>query len=336
MVAQYPTVSVLMTAYKGNDYLLPAINSILDQTYKDLELVIVLDPHEEDICKERIEKLDDPRIYLIKNAKREGLVRSRNIGLRSLRGRYIAIMDSDDISELERIEKEVDFLEKHPDHALAGSPCDIIDESGDVIKKGEEGLNVEQLYYNFLFANQFPHSSVMFRSEVVKKAGSYDERLIVGEDYDLYLRIMENGRAYMFPEVLVRWRRHENSATSGSRDIKESDVFRIIKENIRRSLGVDISDGDLRLYVDHSVRGYSLGSIVSSLNTLERINIKFIENAPEWMDRALLKKISKKKFNSLLTGQIVSNKNLTSIGLLAKNIRCWPSLMAHLIRGRYD
>lgn len=334
MTAQDPSVSVLMTAYKGNEHFLPAVRSILDQTYSDLELLIVLDPHDEDICREQVQKLGDERIRLIENREREGLVRSRNKGLRASRGRYIAIMDSDDISERDRLQKEVDFLEEHPDHAMVGSPCNIIDGEGRTIKKGEALPATEQLYYNLLFANQFPHSSVMYRREVIDKVGAYNEELSYGEDYDLYLRIMEHGRVHMISEALVSWRHHRASYTSTLTDSMRESISTVMKKNIERKLGISVPEEALHLYIDHSIRGLPLGSVLSSLKTLERINSRFVERSDDWMDRNVAGRIARKKYLSLLTGQVVSNRNLTSIALLMRNIKQWPGLLLHVLGKR--
>ncbi|MGA1820243.1 MAG: glycosyltransferase [Thermoplasmatota archaeon] len=326
-----PSVSVLMTAYKGNEHFLPAVRSILAQTYPDLELVIVLDPSEKDLCKEQVIKLDDPRIRLIENRKREGLVRSRNIGLRACRGGFIAIMDSDDVSRPERIEMEVEFLEKNPDHVLVGSPCDIIDDEGAVIKEGEAARSDEQLYYDLLFANQFPHSSVMLRKEVLEKVGEYDEELQYGEDYDLYLRTMEHGRVHMLEYTLVSWRRYGSSVTSTVSEDDRGKMLGIIKRNIKRKLGIDVPPEILMLYIDHSIKGRSLRSIMSSLSLLREINSSFMDRGGGWMDKVEAKKVARRKFLSLLTGQVVSNRGLLSIKLLILNIRYWPGLLFHIL-----
>ena len=326
-----PNVSVLMTAYKGNEHFLPAVESVLEQTYEDLELVIVLDPHPDDICKNTIEKVDDERIRLIINQERKGLVPSRNIALKAARGNYVAVQDSDDISHPDRLEKEVEFLDNETSCLLVGSPCDVITDKGEVIRKGEALPDQEQLYYNLLFANQFPHSSVMFRKEILEKVGGYREELDMGEDYDLFLRIMEHGKVHMLDETLIKWREHKASTTSSKNDLMEKIVLEVIQKNISRTLDHDISVDDLAVMIDNSIKGRRSRSIKRSLEALEDINRTFLERSPSWLDRVKLKRIAKRKFLSLLTGQIVNNRIGVSLQLLFGNIKHWPGLAAHVL-----
>ncbi|MFS8652378.1 MAG: glycosyltransferase family 2 protein, partial [Caldibacillus sp.] len=115
-----PFVTVFMPVYNSGKYLVEAIESILRQTYRNLELLIV-DDGSTDHSIEIIKTFADPRIRLIKNDQNRGIPFTRNVGLKEARGKYLAIMDSDDISHPERIERQVAYLENHPAIDVAGT-----------------------------------------------------------------------------------------------------------------------------------------------------------------------------------------------------------------------
>jgi glycosyltransferase involved in cell wall biosynthesis len=332
MEERAPSVSVLMTAYKGNEHFLPAVKSVLGQTYSDLELVLVLDPHPDDICEKIIAEMDDDRIKMVINEKRMGLVPSRNIALRRSRGKYLAVQDSDDLSDPRRLEKEVKFLDENKDCLLVGCPCDVINEEGEVIRKGQPLQDQEQLYYNLIFANQFPHSSVMIRKGALEKIGGYNEEFELGEDYDLFLRIRDHGRIHMLDEILVKWRDHEASTSSSRNEMMVKNVLKMIRRNISQTLGIKISADALALMIDNSIKGRSVKSVKETLTALESINENFIKNAPDRLDRDRLKEIARRKYLSLLTGQIVNGRLAVSISLIFGNIRHWPGLAVHVLR----
>ena len=115
-----PRVSVFMPVYNAGKDLAEAIQSILDQTYRDFEFVIVNDGST-DTSLQTLQQYTDPRIRLINNDGNKGLIASLNIGLETCQGEYIVRMDQDDISLPQRIEKQVQFLDEHPEYGLAGS-----------------------------------------------------------------------------------------------------------------------------------------------------------------------------------------------------------------------
>ncbi|MFW3145881.1 MAG: glycosyltransferase [Thermoplasmatota archaeon] len=332
MLSKEPAVTVLMVAYKGNEHLREAIESVLGQNFRDMELLIVLDPHPDDICEEMIRTFEDNRIRLVKNERRIGLVRSRNKGLGLAKGEFIAVMDSDDISMPKRLEKSIDYLLRNEDCALVGGLCQVIDDKGNIIKDAAPLRSEEEFFYRLFFYNQLPHSSVMMRTEEALKVGGYREKFAIGEDYDLYLRLMKRGRIHQLPENLVKWRAYDSSVTSKEPELMESEVVLIVKENFKRMLGLEIAREDILLYLDNSIKGRDIASISNSLKNLLRINTMILQTAPEWMDEKRLKRIMKEKYHSLLTGQIVSNKGPRSLIIMIMNPIRMPGLFAHGIR----
>lgn len=207
-----PKVSVVMTVYNGEKYLRQSVDSILNQTYRDFEFIIV-DSHSTDatplILKEYSEKND--RIKIITERRRSTPAKSRNKGIKVARGKYIAVQDADDISLPMRLEKQVEYLEKNRDVILLGTSAYIIDEGGEVIAT-EEVLTGDDKIREVL-PKKVPlyHGSIMFRRKEVGSIGFYHEQLKYSEDHDLYLRTIKIGKIDNLPEPLYMWRLSKNT-----------------------------------------------------------------------------------------------------------------------------
>jgi hypothetical protein len=208
-----PVVSVLMSVHNGRPFLREAIESILAQTFTDLEFLIVNDGST-DGTEEIISSYRDPRIRLIRHASRRGLTRSLNQGLRSAAGRYIARQDSDDVSEPDRLARQVAYMEANPDIGLLGTWYREIDENGSVLAEQRLPCADTDLRWALLFYCPFIHSAAMFRSEVRAAAGLYDEAYVYAQDHDYWLRIAKRFALANLDEILVNYRIHARSMTS--------------------------------------------------------------------------------------------------------------------------
>lgn len=164
-----PKVSVVMATYNAREYLREAIESILNQTFKDFEFLIIDDGSTDDTV-EIIKGYKDPRIVLCQR-KHQGLIATLNYGIKVARGKYIARMDADDISEPKRFELEVRFLDGHQDYALVGTTTQIIDLQGRTLDVSAEPLHHEEIVRGLLVRNVLAHGSVMMRKDVVRKVG---------------------------------------------------------------------------------------------------------------------------------------------------------------------
>lgn len=209
-----PKVTVLMSVYNGEKYLREAIDSILGQTFKDFEFLIIDDGSTDDSA-EIIRSYTDSRIRLIQNEENIGLTRSLNKGLKLAKGQYIARMDADDISLLCRLETQGRFLDEHPRVGLVSSSYIKINVAGEEIgfqKVSTENDEIKELFLKGL--NQFCHPSSMFRKECIKKVGTYREFFKYAQDYDLWRRIAEEYSVANIGEPLLRWRISHNSISS--------------------------------------------------------------------------------------------------------------------------
>ncbi len=247
MSSRRDRVTVLMSVHDGERFLSEAIESILGQTFPDFEFLIVDDGSEDDTWKilTRYAAQDD-RVRLIKNDRRLGLAKSLNKGLAQAKGEYIARMDADDVSLMDRLSSQVSFLDSHPDVGVAGTAVQLIDDTGTVDQPvefpEEHGVLKWQLCF---FYNPFAHPSVMMRSQALMLTGTYDETLATSQDYDLWCRMSGTTRLSNLSEILVLLRKHsasissigfldqqKNALTIGGKLIRETAGQRLRTENI--------------------------------------------------------------------------------------------------------
>ncbi|WP_369765626.1 glycosyltransferase family 2 protein [Flavobacterium sp. WC2429] len=220
-------ISVIMPIYNCELYIKGAIDSILDQTYNNFELLII-DDASTDKTIELVKGYFDVRINLIEKPINTGLTNSLNHGLKIAKGKYIARMDGDDISHPERFAKQVSFLEGNKEIILCGSWFAIVG-SDRIIKLPEYH---DEIKLAFLKGNCIAHPSVMMRKKALDKFSIvYDVSKEPAEDYDLWVRLMLNGRLHNLQEVLLDYRIHNNQV-SQKQDIKQKQKVFEIKCNL--------------------------------------------------------------------------------------------------------
>lgn len=214
-----PKISVIMSVYNGEKFLEEAVLSVLNQTYKDFEFIII-DDGSTDSSLEMLggfEKKDE-RIRLV-SRKNKGLTPSLNEGIKLAQGEYIARMDGDDISMPERFEKQLDFLEKNKEIALCGTWAINIDENGNEIGEYKTPTTHKEIKKMILFHNPFIHPSVMIRKSVFEKVGLYSEHFKHIEDYELWTRVLAHFKTANIQEFLLKYRITGNGVTRKNRKI---------------------------------------------------------------------------------------------------------------------
>lgn len=194
-----PLISVVMATFNDKPkFINQAIQSILDQTYSNFELLILDDSTDED-TKETIDSFNDPRIRVIRGNERLGFVPSLNKGLDLAKGDYIARMDGDDISDKDRFLKEVNFLNLHQGIDVVGGQISIIDENGNITGERNYPLGGLKLLTFFTLRTPVAHPTAMFRRKIIDKGFRYDESLKKAEDIDFWIRLYNAG--YHFANV---------------------------------------------------------------------------------------------------------------------------------------
>ncbi|MBO7519951.1 MAG: glycosyltransferase [Clostridia bacterium] len=189
-----PLVSIVMATFNEPPIIIGrAIESVLAQTYKNIELIIIDDSTNADTLNKIKEYLNDNRVKYVHPENKAGFVPALNIGLSLSKGKYIARMDGDDICFLDRLEKQIKFLKENPEVMLAGGQIEIIDFDGKVISKRHYPTSGAGLFFFSCLRSPFAHSTVIMRRELIDAGFKYDESLPASEDIDLWLRIMYAG-----------------------------------------------------------------------------------------------------------------------------------------------
>lgn len=202
-----------MAVKDGERYLKQAIESILAQSFKDFEFIII-DDDSSDNSVDIVKSYRDPRIKHMLNDKHLGLTASLNRGLDLAQGEYIARMDSDDISLAERFDEQVRYLDSHPDVAVLGTGIRFIDEAGNPIEDVIFSSDHDLIKWDLCFYNPIAHPTVMIRAQVIREAGGYDPVLERSQDYDLWWRIGSFWRLSNLEGIYVQLRKHASQVTN--------------------------------------------------------------------------------------------------------------------------
>ncbi len=224
-----PLVSVIIPCYNAEKYVEQAVCSIINQTYKNLE-IIVTDDCSTDSTFEILQWLakQDSRIKLYKNEENLKIVKTLNNMILQSRGKYIARMDADDISLPKRIEKQVEFLENHKDYGFCGTNAFYINENGEKIRVSHLPITAEENLFCLGFYSSFIHPSVLIRSEIYKE-NLYDENFLYAEDYELWVRLTLNKgiKGGNLKEQLFEYRFFEKQTSSVFRKEQIDSVHKI-------------------------------------------------------------------------------------------------------------
>ncbi len=203
-----PSVSVLMPVWNPHpDYFRQAVQSILNQTFSDWELVIVEDPSPHPAA-DILSLFDDPRIRHFVNPQRTSLVEQRNRTLHEARAELVACADADDICEPERLEKQVAFMKAHPEVTVLGTQLAVIDDSGKLLGYRLYPCDHDAIVRAMRLYNPIANPGVMFRRQAALEVGGYRYgKYPKVEDYDLWCRLAKRGARFAnLPEALVRYR----------------------------------------------------------------------------------------------------------------------------------
>jgi glycosyltransferase involved in cell wall biosynthesis len=188
-----PVISVVMSVYNGARYLQEAISSVLDQSFRDFEFIIVDDGSTDDTVA-IIESNSDDRIRLIQSDSNRGLAASLNTGFGAARGEFIARQDADDISAPERFEVQVAKLRGAQHPTVIGGNWSIIDSEGREVAIQQLPVDAETVRSNLVDRNiRFPHGSMMLSRSIVEQVGGYDSNFIYSQDLEFQLRIAAAG-----------------------------------------------------------------------------------------------------------------------------------------------
>ena len=216
-----------MPVFNGAKYIKEAIQSVLNQTFIDFELIIVNDGSTDESA-EIVCSFSDKRIRFFENETNKGIVFTRNFAIEKSCGKYIAIFDCDDIMLPEKLQKQVDFLEQNSNFAMVGSSIEMIDERSVSIGKHIYNIPVELLKTRLFFDNYFAQSSMLIRRDVLKKY-FYDENFLQAEDYFLWSQIAQNHKIANLEEILIKYRVHNQSISNTKQEQMKEFVKKVFE-----------------------------------------------------------------------------------------------------------
>jgi glycosyltransferase involved in cell wall biosynthesis len=217
MSIDHPAISVVLPAYNSGKYLSEAIESILNQTFTDFELIIVDDCSTDgtwDVIKHYSE--NDKRIVPLRNQINSREAKTLNRGILAARGKYIVRMDHDDWSYPYRLQKQYDFMERHPEVGICGGTMEVCDKDLKIKNLRSYPLSDEAIRKVIFRYSPFCHPAIIMRREVLNKSGLYDHAFYPPDDYDLYFRIGRYSQFANLPETLLKYRVLDKSITNSS------------------------------------------------------------------------------------------------------------------------
>jgi glycosyltransferase involved in cell wall biosynthesis len=266
-----PKVSVLMSVYNGASYLRESVDSILKQIFTDFEFIIIDDGSTDQTAK-ILDGYTDSRIVRIKNEKKIGLAASLNKGIALACGEYIARMDADDISLPERLEKQIHFMQNHPEVDICGSWVQLIGKQTGII--WEYPCTYDEIYATMLFSCAIAHPSVIIRACTIRQHELlYDTHADYTEDYDLWSRALPLVRFANLPEALLQYRLH-GANTDDLYANKKHEGRALIYSRFLSRLNIEYTQNDLLFHQKIGTYQYSQDYI-------------FVQNAHSWFEKIL-------------------------------------------------
>ena len=241
-------ISVIMPCYNAEKYLKEAIDSVLAQSEKNFELLLINDGST-DLTESIIKSYSDPRIVYLKNENNKGLIYSLNKALKQSNGSYIARIDADDICKKNRLLCQVEFLEKNVEINVVGSNAELIDENSNVIGELKMPKKDKDIKAALFAYSPFIHPSVMFRRIALENV-FYNIDYHRVEDYELWIRLSENNKFHNINEKLICYRILEDSESNSlNRDAyaKGISLMKIYKELFEKN-NINYTESELLNY----------------------------------------------------------------------------------------
>lgn len=297
-----PSISVLMAVYNGEKFLKQTIDSILNQTYKDFEFIII-DDCSSDKTLDIIKSYKDKRIFVHKNNVNMGQTKSLNIGLNLARGEYIARIDAGDVSLPNRLEKQVKIIRNNPNISVIGTSAFRYNEHWKIIDVVHMPVSQDSILLRLLFTSPIIHISVLMRRDVILNIGGYDENFYVLADYDLWSRLLtKNYYITNIRDILVGYMVSTESLgamNAYSRSLIEAS--KIIQKNIKNFADITISldeAANIRKFFDFSLQGLFVEEMIGTEKLIINI-IKKMGISKKEIDYLLVRKYIKYLINNI-------------------------------------
>lgn len=246
-----PLISVIMPVYNAEKFVFEAIKSIVDQTYTNWELIIINDGSS-DSSINIIKEFDDKRIRIYENELNKGIAFSRNRAIDLANGKYIAIMDNDDISLPNRFEDQVNYLENHNEIDVLSGACEVIDSNGELLKRNTSVLkNPKYIRAKLLFQNVFFNGTVMLRKNLIDENNiRYRENQYGMEDFCFWVECSKKMEMTSIDSCIYKYREHENNETKNikTKAFKEREkAYSYIQKLSLEKSGFKLEESDYKI-----------------------------------------------------------------------------------------
>lgn len=244
-----PQITVLMALCNGGEYLKETVQSVLNQTYRNFEFLIVNDCSTDNSLAV-IESFHDERVKIHTNARNLGQTPSLNAGLKLAQGDYFARMDGDDLALPQWLEAQLEYIQKHPRYSVVSSYAVAIDEKNRIKKLYKPPMNREDIILRSLITPPIHHVGSIFKRKDIIDNGGYDNRYIYAADYELWERLIRNNfEITTNSQILVAIREHGRSVSRsehGRRDLEE--IKELAGKNISQFVDIKFSEAEISLF----------------------------------------------------------------------------------------
>lgn len=279
-------VSVVMPVYNAELFLEESIESILNQTFTDFEFIII-DDGSSDRSLEIIKSYSDKRIQVLENRSNRGNYYARNKGYRASSGKYICVMDADDISFPERLEVQYTYLEFHKDVLAIGSTCSYLP----FYRLKPLPYNYDEIKLALLGDNCFVHSSLLIRSDAFSRVNGYDEQYIYSADYDLMCKLSLLGKVENLRKPLVSYRWSDVQISQLHVNEQKYFATKIAKQYQKHFINENLND-DQKLVTDADLSFYHVGTVIAYYTYARKFNSQKIEDIADSMLDGIFENVS--------------------------------------------
>lgn len=245
--AQRPQISVLLPVFNAEKYLEKALQSLLNQSFQNFEIV-AMDDGSTDGSVEVLKKFSDPRIRIEKNEKNLGLIATLNRGISLCQGEFIARMDADDIAVSTRLEKQCQYLQQNPRCILVSTGRSAIDENDQpIVSFNRPATGSPLIRWKLLTGNFITHPTVMLRKSALHLP-LFEEKYKHAEDYAAWLKLSTLGDFEILPERLLKYRFHAEAVGQKYKMIQVKSAMNALADHLRAQYGAEFEFNSLALW----------------------------------------------------------------------------------------
>lgn len=306
MTPPAPKLSVIMPVFNAERFLEQSVRSILNQSFRDFELIVIDDGSTDDTVN-IINSFHENRIVLVINENRLGLPESLNKGINLAKGEYIARMDADDIADKQRLEIQYQFLLKNPELGIVSSKVLLIDKKGHTTGRWHRNYSPEEIFYHLHFNNILAHSTIMGKKSTFLEYGGYNNHFDKVEDFHLWQKISKQYALFILPRYLLKIRIHDESVSLKNLRLQQNLTEKLVRERLESMLGENLDpqvifilrndySGFSRLHTSYPDRQL----VLTALDLLWRVNRAIVGCSPGYVSRKRLEKVGDKYFTFIL------------------------------------